>query len=339
LTEKRVTPSILNQIRPSLGNSSIKASSINDRELVQVGSMRTEEAFVAAVSKSRAREAHDRWIPVQYWLEKLQHILSELDIFIKLTPKQLVTKLEKRGYLNREYSSDEHTFGAIKKIHSNNKKLTVESAKEKRIYFLFLESKNEPPSWSTAERWQEYFDNFMRRQTHRLRVERRSSGSNQEELRVATVVEEPPSALIAAPRSVTPTAVDELDTDIKALLEPFFTDLSCLFKGDNGALRNAIKAFGCRMQLIGNEVAAKAKKADEDLSTLNTMQIHKTFLESYCCPPQKSCIQGFLTLAKKVDEECPQADIFQLTKHGGSKGRGNTLVPIIPTTARDKVLQ
>jgi hypothetical protein len=182
--------------------------------------MRAEEAFVVAVSKSRAKEAHDRWIPAEYWLEKLQHVLSEIDVYINSTPKQLVTKLEKRGYLNRAFSSDEHTFGTIQRIHSSHKRLTMEEGKEKRIYFLFLEAKEQPPSWSTLDMWQSNYDNFMRRRTHRLRVERRS-GSNQE-LRVLTttiLVEEPTMA--PAPRAVTPTG-EPIASDIKALLEPLW---------------------------------------------------------------------------------------------------------------------
>ena len=144
--------------------------------------MRVEDAFVVAVSRSRAKEAHGKWIPAQYWLEKLQHVLSGLDIFIKLTPKQLLSKLEKRGFLDREFNlpADKECFGSVTRIHSNNKKLRsgvggVEG-KEKTIYFLFLESKgNQPPSWSNLPMWQGYYDNFMRRQTHRLRVERRQS--------------------------------------------------------------------------------------------------------------------------------------------------------------------
>ena len=96
--------------------------------------MRVEDAFIVAVARSRAREAHDRWIPVEYWLEKLQHVLSELDVFIKLSPKQLVTKLEKRGYLNREFSNlpmDER-FSPVKRIHSNHKKLSVEGQSKTR---------------------------------------------------------------------------------------------------------------------------------------------------------------------------------------------------------------
>jgi hypothetical protein len=33
-----------------------------------------------------------------------------------------------------------------------------------------------------------------------------------------------------------------------------------------------------------------------------------------------------------IDKEQPTVDIFQLKKAGGSKGSGNKLVPIIPTT-------
>jgi type IV secretory pathway protease TraF len=120
--------------------------------------MRVEDAFVVAVGRSRAREAHGRWIPVEYWLEKLKLIIEEeTESILSMTPRQLVTKLEKRGYLNREFSADEDTFGpAVKRIHSTNKKLTVEAAtKEKRIYFVFLETdKLEPPSKSTLSMWQ-----------------------------------------------------------------------------------------------------------------------------------------------------------------------------------------
>jgi hypothetical protein len=291
--------------------------------------MRAEDAFVVAVDRSRAKEAHGRWIPVDYWLEKVKYILIEEDIIVKLTPKKLVTKLEKQGFLDRDFSSDEHTFGTVKRIHSNNSKVTLGGGKEKTIYFLFLESKQQPPTKSTLQMWQQYHDSFLRRQTHRLRVDR-LSGSNQEELRVATsgatIVEEPTTAA----RPVTPTEV-ELDNDLKAILEPFFVELGS-FKGDNIGLRKAIQAFGCRQQWINNEAVAKAKRDDEDISSLDTVQSHKAFLERYCCPPWKSCIQSFIALATMIDKEQPAVDIFQLKKHGGSKGSGNKLVPIIPTT-------
>ena len=139
--------------------------------------MRVEDAFVVAVSRSRAKEAHGRWIPVEYWLEKLQYILSEIDIFTKrLTPKKLITKLEKRGFLDREFNlpADKESFGAIvTRIHSNHKKINVEDGtggtKEKTVHFLFLESKTkQPPSWSTLDMWQGSYEKFLCRQTHQL---------------------------------------------------------------------------------------------------------------------------------------------------------------------------
>ena len=212
--------------------------------------MRVEDAFVVAVSRSRAKEAHGRWIPADYWVEKLVHVLSELDVFIKrMTPKQLLSKLEKRGFLDRELNLPmDECFSPVTRIHSNHKKLSVgDEGKEKTIYFLFLETKLEPPSWSTASEWQGYYDKFMRRQTHQLRVERRQS---EEEPTTSTMA--PPRGegeeeqLTAAPRPVTPTVV-ELDNDLKAILEPFFVELGS-FKGDNIGLRKAIQAFGCRQQ-------------------------------------------------------------------------------------------
>jgi hypothetical protein len=133
---------------------------------------------------------------------------------------------------------------------------------------------------------------------------------------------------------VTPTesTTSPLDNDLKAILEPFFVELGS-FKGDNGGLRKAIQAFGCSLQLQNNTLSAQqAKKADANLSSLNTVQSHKAFLNRYCCPPRKSCIQSFIALATMIDKEQPGVDIFQLNKHGGSKGSGNRLVPIIPTT-------
>ena len=151
--------------------------------------------------------------------------------------------------------------------------------------------------------WQEYHDNFIeRRQTHRLRIERRQS-----EEKPTTMAEEERPARPVTPTELTPTP--PLDKDLKAILEPFFVELSN-FKGDNGGLRKAIQAFGCRQQWINNEAVAKAKKADEDISSLNEVPSHKAFLERYCCPPWKSCIQGFLALARKIDNESPQTDIF-----------------------------
>ena len=224
--------------------------------------MRAEDAFVVAVDRSRAKEAHGRWIPVDYWLEKVKYILIEEDIIVKMTPKKLVTKLEKQGFLDRDFSSDEHTFGTVKRIHSNNSKVTLGGGKEKTIYFLFLESKQQPPTWSTLQEWQEYHDSFIeRRRTHKLRVERLSAGSNQEELRVATsapttivevsTISMPTTA--AAPRPVTPTAI-ELDNDLKAILEPFFVELGSL-KGDNIGLRKQSKhldvgSSGSTMRLL-----------------------------------------------------------------------------------------
>ena len=300
--------------------------------------MRVEDAFVVAVSRSRAKEAHGKWIPAQYWLEKLQHVLSGMDIFIKLTPKQLLSKLEKRGFLDREFILPmDECFSPVTRIHSNHKKLSVgvEDTKEKTIYFLFLESKgNQPPSWSTLPMWQGYYDNFMRRQTHRLRVERRQS-------------EEEPTTTMA--RSVTPTeltpptefestppgATPPLDNDLKAILEPFFVELSS-FKGDNIGLRKAIQNFGCRQQLHANEKLAELKGDTVDL-TLTAVNSHKGFLDRYCCPPRKSCIQSFIALATLIDKEQPAGvDIFQLTKRGGKgSSSGNKLVPIIPTKSTE----
>jgi hypothetical protein len=146
--------------------------------------------------------------------------------------------------------------------------------------------------------------------------------------------EEEPTTMARSvtPTELTPPATPPLDNDLKAILEPFFVELSS-FKGDNIGLRKAIQAFGCNLQWQDNKLSAQAKRGNEqDLTALKAINSHRRFLDRYCCPPQKSCIQGFLALAKKVDEECPQADIFQLMKHGGSKGTGNMLVPIIPTT-------
>jgi len=303
--------------------------------------MRTEDAFIVAVSKSRAKEAHGRWIPADYWLEKVKYILSELDIIIKLTPKKLVTKLEKQGFLDRDFSSDEHTFGTVKRIHSNNSKVTLaDGGKEKTIYFLFLESRNQqPPTKSTLQMWQQYHDSFLRRQTHRLRVDRLRAGSNQEEaLRVTTttIVEEQrteQSSATTPARPVTPTG-EPINTDIKALLE-LFIDLDGVTlkanSGGNRGLRAAIKAFGCRLQRIDNEAVAKTKR-DNDNLTLEAVNSHKAFLDRHCCPPRKSCIQSFIALARKIDSESPCTDIFQLTKAGGAKGSGVKLVPVIPTT-------
>ena len=304
----------------------------------RVAVMRVEDAFVVAVSRSRANEAHGRWIPADYWVEKLMHVLSEeMDIFLnkRPTPKQLLSKLEKRGFLDRELNlpADKECFGSVTRIHSNNKKLSVGvEGKEKTIYFLFLESKlvESPPSWSTLTMWQGFYDNFMRRQTHRLRVERRQS-------------EEEPTTTMA--RSVTPTeltpptefestppgATPPLDNDLKAILEPFFVELSS-FKGDNIGLRKAIQNFGCRQQLHANEKLAELKGDTVDL-TLTAVNSHKGFLDRYCCPPRKSCIQSFIALATLIDKEQPAGvDIFQLTKRGGKgSSSGNKLVPIIPT--------
>jgi hypothetical protein len=297
--------------------------------------MRVEEAFTVAVDRSRAKEAHGRWIPVDYWLEKTRYILSESDIAIKLRPKQLITRLEKKGFLDRVFSlpADKESFGAIVKIHSNNSKVTLDDGgKEKTIYFLFLETnKLKPPSLSTHSMWQGYYDSFLRRQTHRLRVERRSSNQEEEELRVATttiLVEEPP-----APRPVTPTG-EPIDSDIKTLLQPFLDGVNDLKpnSGGNRALRKAIQAFGCNLQYIDNEAVANVKKADKDISSLQAIASHRCFLDRHCCPPRTSCIQAFLALAQKVDKEAPEVDIFQLTKAGGAKGSGIKLVPVIPTT-------
>jgi PKD repeat protein len=304
--------------------------------------MRTEDAFVVAVSKSRAKEAHGRWIPVDYWLEKVKYILFESDIAIKMTPKKLTTRLEKRGFLDRVFNlpADKESFGIIVRIHSNNSKvqLTVDDSnggtttKEKTIYFLFLETdKLKPPSWSTLKMWQKYYDDFInKRQTHQLRVDRWKQ--------LSVIVEESSTMASPAARAVTPTeltatatATPPLDNDLKAILEPFFVELGS-FKGDNIGLRKAIQAFGCQQQWINNEVVAKAKRDDEDLTALNTVQSHSAFLDRYCCPPRKSCIQSFIALATMIDKEEPAVDIFQLQKHGGSKGTGNKLVPIIPTT-------
>jgi hypothetical protein len=146
-----------------------------------------------------------------------------------------------------------------------------------------------------------------------------------------------------APRPVTPTG-EPIDSDIKALLEPFIDldgvdFLKANSAGGNRGLRAAIKAFGCSLQLHDNKLLAQAKQGDEDLNTLGLKAInsHSSFLDRYCCPPRKSCIQGFIALATLIDKEEPAVDIFQLTKRGG-KGRsrnGNKLVPIIPTTSTE----
>jgi hypothetical protein len=294
--------------------------------------MRVEEAFVRAVSRSRVREAHGRWIPVDYWIEKLIHVLLEQTDdeygITKMKPKQLITKLEKRGYLDRDFSSDEDTFGNVKRIHCNNKKLRVSgSSKERTVYFLFLEAKEQPPSKSTLPMWQEYYDSFMtRRQTHQFRIERRQhqQGATTNSIMDAVAEEDQQSSHA---RPVTPTI--ELDKDITALLEPFFTgDLNISFKGDNGGLRKVIKAFGCKLQQEDNKLVAQAKKADEDINSLKAINSHRAFLDRYCCPPWKSCIQSFIALAMKIDEEDPAVDIFQLKKHGGSKGSGTKLAPL-----------
>jgi hypothetical protein len=306
--------------------------------------MRAEEAFVVAISRSRsrARESHDRWIPVDYWIEKLQHVLSELDVFIKRPkPKQLLSKLEKRGYLNREFSlpADKESFGAIKRIHSSHKKLVSveEQGKEKTIYFLFLETKLEPPAKSTVSMWQGYYDSFLRRRTHQLRVERRSSieeGRHQPAALTVVTEERGDGEPAPPPRPVTPT-VEPIDSDIKALLEPFFDlDLDGVALkasnsgGGNRGLKAAIKAFGCRLQWTDNESVAAVKGDNEDLPA-KAVGNFKGFLDRHCCPPRKSCIQAFIALAIMIDKEQPAVDIFQLKKAGGSKGSGTKLVPII----------
>jgi len=168
----------------------------------------------------------------------------------------------------------------------------------------------------------------------------RPSGSNQEELRVATTIVEVPKISMprtAAPRPVTPTG-EPIDSDIKAVLEPFIDldgiTLKANSSGGNRGLRAAIKAFGCRLQWFDNESDAKAKQANEAL-TGKTVGNCKGFLDRHCCPPRKSCIQGIIACGMKIDEEDPAVDIFQLKKAGGSKGSGTKLVPVIPTVATD----
>jgi hypothetical protein len=295
-----------------------------------------EVAFAAAIRGSKVA-AVGKWTPVEYWLTKMDHDSGDYP----LTPGELLRKVE--GDLNRELSlpDDKTKYGSkIQRIIlSSHKKIQV-NQKKKKIHFLFLETKQlQPPSWSTLDEWQNYYDSFVqRRQTHRLRVERRSSIEQRRRLSVSTIVdEEAPSA----PRPVTPTAI-ELDDDIKALLEPFFKELNnSSFKGDNGGLRKAIKAFGCRQQWIDNERDAEAKEGDQsslEALHLKAINSHSSFLDRYCCPPRKSCLQGFIALATMIDKEQPAVDIFQLTKRGG-KGRscrsGNKLVPIIPTTSTE----
>jgi hypothetical protein len=199
---------------------------------------------------------------------------------------------------------------------------------------LFLATKQkQPPSWSTLDEWQENYNSFVeRRQTHQLRVERRRSSIEEQILPVTTmpIVEEAEQSA----RPVTPTG-EPIDSDIKALLEPFIdldgvNDLKTN-SGGNRALRAALKAFGCQLQWTDNEAVAKAKRDCENL-TLEAVNSHKAFLDRHCCSPRKSCLQTFLALATMIDKEQPAVDIFQLKKAGGSKGSGNMLVPIIPTT-------
>jgi len=289
------------------------------------------EAFAIAISSSKPAAA-GRWTPVEYWLTKMDHDNGDY----ALTPGELLRKVEVD--LNRELSlpDDKTKYGSkITSILSTHKKIKV-NGKKKKVHFLFLETKQlQPPSWSTLDEWQDYHDSFVqRRQTHRLRVERRSSIEEeqqrrhqpQEILSVSTIVEEAPSA----PRPVTPTAI-ELDNDLKAILAPFFVELGS-FKGDNIGLRKAIQAFGCRQQWNDNEAVAKVKRDNEDL-TLEAVGSHKAFLDRHCCPPRKSCIQAFIALATMIDKEQPAVDIFQLQKAGGAKGSGVKLVPVIPTTS------
>jgi hypothetical protein len=301
----------------------------------QEGEVGIEEAFAAAIRGSKAA-AVGKWTPVEYWLTKMDHDNGDY----ALTPGKLLHKL--KGDLNRELGLspvDKAKYGSkITSILSSHKKIKVNNGKKtKKIHFLFLATKQkQPPSWSTLDEWQENYNSFVeRRQTHQLRVERRRSSIEEQILPVTTmpIVEEAEQSA----RPVTPTG-EPIDSDIKALLEPFIdldgvNDLKTN-RGGNRGLRAALKAFGCRLQWTDNEAVAKAKRDGEDL-TLEAVGSHRTFLDRHCCPPRKSCIQAFIALATMIDKEQPTVDIFQLKKAGGSKGSGTKLVPIIPTVATE----
>ena len=130
-----------------------------------------EEAFSAAIRGSKAA-AVGKWTPVDYWLTKMDHDSGDY----ALTPGELLHKL--KGDLNRELGllpADKAKYGSkITSILSSHKKIVVDTGKKKKVHFLFIETKRQhPPSWSTLEMWQEYYDSFIqRRQTHRLRVGR-----------------------------------------------------------------------------------------------------------------------------------------------------------------------
>jgi hypothetical protein len=59
------------------------------------------EAFAAVLGRARSSEAHGRWIPVEYWLTKINH--DEDDVVI--TPGKFVAKLQKD--LNRELTLED----------------------------------------------------------------------------------------------------------------------------------------------------------------------------------------------------------------------------------------
>jgi hypothetical protein len=302
------------------------------------------DAFVKVLDRLPKKQ-HGKWIPMTYWMEKVNHWLTEE----RLSQRKIFTLLQKNHILDRELTADEYG-NAVEKIVSTERRVTVDG-KSKKIFFLCVESnKKKQPNQFTQEEYQAAYDVFDQRRSIAMV---REWQQQQQQQRSCSLVVDTRMEENTDPRTVTPTeqefcrrdqpppcpqdtpATDIIiDNDIKELLQPFIDVQYLKPDASNRAFRQAIKEFGCRIQKMENQARLAIFKRDgDDISSLTDIDTPTlTVLDRYCIPPMKSAIQSIIHVALKLDAAGVNG-IFQLKQFGG-KGTGKRLIPVVPTSPK-----
>ena len=294
--------------------------------------------FVIALSGWKKIYGH--WIPLQYFTEKIKHQLGIL-YEEQLTQGDVFTALEELSVIDRDFvtSADQVQFGkTITRITTNRTRIKTNGRRSRQTFLCFETKTTKQRAKSSTAELQEAYDMFYnRRQTIIGGI--REWRQQQQMMETVTAANNNNGLTEEHTRCVTPMSASPVDEDIKELLKaiginPKYLDKEDLFVADvkSADIRDSLRHYGCNVQLQLNEKTCKMLAENEDndkLSKRVDSAKYLPFLEQHNCPLRKSSIQRFIHLGLSLAEE--GIDIFQLNKHGGSRGSGKRLVRVIPS--------
>ena len=308
-------------------------------------------AFFFVANKLNSRKYHSKWIPLEYWAFQVNLRLGgrayvkqpKLKKILEGNTDRMLDDNDNRGQI----VMIKHTWKRLKRRRESA--VTEHQTKMRDFYRVETSETLECKMEETQKLSQEDQIKLFQQSYFKYRA---LIQDDEEEPTQSTLTTNRPETIdtttqpINAPavRPVTPTT-NALDLPVKAdvkavlatVLNPELLKRQDLFVGDGDEacdkLRDAMHKFGIKKQKELNEKHYRTLAPDDKLMDQVDNSLYTKFLDRFCCPFNKRAIQGFLTIATKMQEENKETRMLMLPRVGG-KGHGKRLVAVVPSTTR-----